>query len=267
MSRRWTTAILCTILCLGLTGCNSEYKAAVADYEETVKTAEAKNLELDTATAEADTLIADKPTALDETLLPALETANTSAKAEKYDIGEMPVKTEEINAKVSEMQAIDYTAVLQDLATAKEALEKSVAQYKQVDNPPESFVIGRLTTVEHVMDISAATENNDPNGHLGKAGGYTAQIYFSSDWVDQDDVYGDTIIEKGTQCGGSIEVYSTVEDAEKREEYLANFDGSVLASGSHAVIGTVLVRTSDELPASKQKELEASIIEALTTLE
>ena len=85
------------------------------------------------------------------------------------------------------------------------------------------------------------------------------------------DVYfphiGDTIIDKGTDGGGAIEVYANVEDAESRNEYLAGFDGGVLASGSHIVVGTCVVRTSDELAASKQKELEAAVIEALTKLE
>lgn len=38
-----------------------------------------------------------------------------------------------------------------------------------------------------------------------------------------------------------------------RDKFLASFDGSVLASGSHTVVGTILVRTSDELTASQQK--------------
>ena len=47
---------------------------------------------------------------------------------------------------------------------------------------------------------------------------------------------------------------------------MSAFDGGVLASGSHTVIGTVLVRTSNELTASQQKDLEAKIIAALTYL-
>ena len=61
-------------------------------------------------------------------------------------------------------------------------------------------------------------------------------------------------------------VYSNVEDANSRNEYLAAFDGGFFASGSHTVIGTVVVRTSDELTASQQKTLEANIIAALTEI-
>ena len=75
------------------------------------------------------------------------------------------------------------------------------------------------------------------------------------------------LIDKGTDAGGAIEVYSTVEDAEKRRDYLATYDGTIFANGTHTVIGTVLVRTSNELTASQQKELEQKVIEALTKLD
>ena len=75
------------------------------------------------------------------------------------------------------------------------------------------------------------------------------------------------IIEAGTDGGGSVEVYKTAEEAKKREEYLAGFDGTITASGSHEVVGTCIVRTSDSLTATQQKELEAAIIEALTKIE
>ncbi|MBP3388340.1 MAG: hypothetical protein J6K98_00530, partial [Clostridia bacterium] len=80
-------------------------------------------------------------------------------------------------------------------------------------------------------------------------------------------IYGDTLIEQGTDAGGAIEVYTCVEDAVKRRDYLAVFDGSITASGTHTVIGTVLVRTSNELTASQQKDFEAKLIAALTYIE
>ena len=137
---------------------------------------------------------------------------------------------------------------------------------KQVTNPSEAFVIERLQGIEGIGDISAVTEDNDPNGQLGKSGGYTATVYYTSPLVDQSDVIGSTVIEKGTEGGGAIEVYANVDDANKRKDYLSAFDGGILSSGSHEVVGTVLVRTSDKLTASQQKELEAAIIEALTRL-
>ena len=100
---------------------------------------------------------------------------------------------------------------------------------------------------------------------LNKTGGYTSTVYFSYDKVNVSFLDG-TIIENGTDGGGSIEVYSTEEDVNKRNDYLASFDGGILSSGSHTVVGTVLVRTSNYLTASQQKELENAIIEKLTEL-
>ena len=58
-----------------------------------------------------------------------------------------------------------------------------------------------------------------------------------------------------------------MEDAEKRRDYLATYDGKIYANGTHTVIGTVLVRTSNKLTATQQKELEQKVIDALTRLE
>ena len=58
-----------------------------------------------------------------------------------------------------------------------------------------------------------------------------------------------------------------MEDAEKRRDYLATYDGTIYANGTHTVIGTVLVRTSNKLTATQQKELEQKVIDALTRLE
>ena len=73
------------------------------------------------------------------------------------------------------------------------------------------------------------------------------------------------IIEAGTDGGGSVEVYKTAEEATKGEEYLAGFDGT--ASGSHKVVGTCMVRTSDSPTTTQQSELEEAIIEALTRID
>lgn len=244
-----------------------EMTTAIAAFETAVTELQAKNDELDNEISAANEVVQSEDKALDETLRTSLETAISDSKAKKISIPEMPESSADINAKTSEMTAVDYSEVLTDLTVAKEALETSIAQYALVNNPEEGYVIACLQTVPGVMDISAVTEDNDPNGNLGKAGCYTAAVYFSHENVNQNDVYGTTIIDKGTDCGGQIEVYANEEDAIKRNEYLAGFDGSIFASGSHTVIGTCVIRTSNELKASQQKELEANIIAALTKID
>lgn len=134
---------------------------------------------------------------------------------------------------------------------------------KLVENPTQEYVIQCLEKVPGILEIEAVTEDTDPMKNLNKPGWYTAHIYFSYQLVNQEDVYGDDLIDKGTDAGGSVEVYKTKSDANKRNEYLSAFDGGVLSSGSHKVIGTCVVRTSDELTVSQQQLLESNIIFAL----
>ena len=75
------------------------------------------------------------------------------------------------------------------------------------------------------------------------------------------------IVGAGTDGGGAVEVYANVDDANKRNDYLAVFDGTILTSGSHDVVGTCVVRTSHLLTASQQKTLEGEIADSLTKLE
>ena len=239
---------------------------AINAFDSARSSAEQKNSDLDTVISEAEALVAEGKPALDETLIPTLETAISEAKSAKQPIMEMPATEDEIIAATQQLDSLDYSSALSNLSEKKSALEKSVKQYALVDAPTEAYVIECLKKVENIVDISAVTEDNDPNGNLNKAGGYTAQVYFSSDLVNQSEVYGASLIEKGTDASGSIEVYANVEDATARNEYLASFDGGIFASGSHPVVGTALVRTSDELTASQQQTLEANIITALTEI-
>ena len=243
--------------------------AAIKKYDSSKKAADQKNANLDKAISEADALVKKGEKALDDTLFTKLETSISSAKAAKQTIPDMPSTEKEILSTVSKIDSIDYTKVLEELSSSQKALEKSIKQYALVNAPTEAYVIKCLETVEHIDGISAVTEDNDPNGNLNKAGGYTATVYFADDRVPADKVEfkGKTIIEKGTDGGGAIEVYANEEDVKKRNDYLAGFDGGILASGSHKVIGTVLVRTSDYLTASQQKELETAIVEALTKVD
>lgn len=134
---------------------------------------------------------------------------------------------------------------------------------KILNNPTQKYVIQCLEKVPGILEIEAVTEDTDPMNNLNKPGWYTAHIYFSYQLVNQEDVYGENLIDKGTEAGGSIEVYKTKSDATERNEYLSAFDGGVLSPGSHTVVGTCVVRTSNELTATQQKLLENNIIYAL----
>lgn len=258
-------AIIASLLLLA--GCDSdEVKSAKDSLNTEIERIEGQVADLQAEIETAEALAQTDEIPLDESVIPTLESAISQAKTVEFTAPKTPSGLEEINAEIDNLKAIDYEADIQALKDSEQAVTDSIEQMKLVTNPSEAFVIERLQGVESVGDISAVTEDNDPNGQLGKAGGYTATVYFTSPLVNQGNVYGSTVIEKGCDGGGAIEVYATVDDANKRNDYLGAFDGGILSSGSHNVVGTVVVRTSDELTASQQKQLEAAIVEALTRL-
>lgn len=136
------------------------------------------------------------------------------------------------------------------------ALEEEMA-------PTKEYITQCLENIPGIMEYEFITEETDPMNNINKQGWYIEHVYFSYILVNQSDVYGDILIDKGTEAGGSIEVYTTKENAIKRNEYLSSFDGTVLTSGSHAVYNFCVVRTSNELTATQRKFLENNIIYAL----
>lgn len=269
MVNRFKALGICLLLLvILLSGCTSkEEQAAIDAFNEASLKLEAINSELDKSILDAETIIAANEKAFDENAIGTLETAVSIAKSLKVTIPEKPKELESIKSEIEKLNNTDYTSLLQQIADSRKAYEDSVKQLKQVTAPAESFVIERIQAIGGITGISAVTEDNDPNGKLGKQGGYTAQVYFSYNLVNQANVSGNSIIEKGTNSGGSLEVYNTVEEAEKRNSYLSTFDGGIFASGSHRVVGTVVVRTSDQLTASQQKDLEAKLIYSLIELD
>lgn len=240
---------------------------ATKNFRTAVASVEEKNLQLDAAIKESEDLILKKQPLLDETLISALEMAISDAKAVKELNFKAPGSVEEIITRTEELQKTDYTAALKNLSEKHEAVVVNAKRYQLVNHPTEAYIIQCLKTIPEIVNISAVTEDNDPNGNLNKPGGYTATVYFAHEKINLDkSIYGETLIEQGTDAGGGIEVYTCVEDAVKRRDYLATFDGGIFANGTHTVIGTVLVRTSNELTATQQKDLEAKLIAALTYL-
>lgn len=269
MANKFKALGICLLLFVFLlSGCASEEEnAAISAFEETSTKVETLNSELEKSILDAEIMIAANEKAFDENAIGKLEMAVSMAKSLKVTIPEKPNELELIKSEIEKLNNTDYTNLLQQIADSKKAYEDSIKQLKQVTAPTESFVIERIQAIGGITGVSAATEGNDPNGRLGKQGGYTAHVFFSHNLVNQTEVIGNSIIEKGTDSGGSLEVYNTVEEAESRNSYLSAFDGGMFASGSHKVVGTVVVRTSDELTASQQKELEAKLIYSLIELE
>lgn len=279
------------------------YDSVAADFDAVISDMNTATQKLDDVIVSAQNIIDSNEPPYDEATLTHLENAIKKAEESKKEVPSPPEKvteisttendkkskTKDIEAKtddiISEMklfekriqdlekettklasEPLDYSSTITDIQEKQKVFENSILVLKQITNPSEDFIIQRLKKISSIMDIQAVTEDNDPNGHLNKQGGYTASVYFSSSLVDQSDVYGTDTVDKGTDCGGCIEVYTTTSDAEKREVYLSSYDGTILDSGSHNVLGTILIRTSSKLTATQQKNLEKEIIEKFLEL-
>lgn len=273
-----------------------EYENAVAAYTSVADQVVQKNEELDAKINSLNDLVYSDKTPYDMATIEAAVNMIAEAKTVKVEQPEMPVvrtaedfleytvfqsadilaevevirnEKDTILAAAGQLNIPDYSDVFEKLENTQQSIENSILQNEQVTNPSETFVIERLTGLPGITMIEAATEDNDPNGQLHKPGGYTAAVFFIYDQVTDSYVLyskGDTPVERATDGGGCIEVYEAVEYAEARNSYLASYDGTAFSSGSHTVCGTIVVRTSDELTATQQKELEAMIIDALIEL-
>ena len=267
-----------------VTGKAEEIKTLNADVAGKAEQIEALNADVANKEEQIKTLNADVAGKAKEieTLNATVKEKDSQIEALTADVADKSSQIETLTADVADKAAQidtltsdnkkkdDQIELLKEMVSGSSASPTSIeTDNPLVTAPTEEFVIERLATVPDIAKIAAATEDNDPNGQLGKQGGYTAQIYFSSPLVNP--AYANKpdldVIDAGTSCGGSIEVYATVADAEKRERYLASFDGGAMSSGSHTVVGTMLVRTSSKLSASDQKKLEEEIIAALTAEE
>ena len=248
------------------------HQQAVDAFNAASDALDARAAKVDKAIAKLQKLQKSRDEPLDPATDEAASAAIGQAQAAKQTAPDMPSETDAINAAAKKVDKMgQYQEQLDALATAQQNLQNSIDQLKQVTNPSEAFVVERLTGLPNVTGVEAVTETNDPNGKLNKAGGYTAAVYFSSDLVPAGEAMANEeytgIPAVGCDGGGCVEVFATAEDAESRNSYLANFDGNaLLAPGSHEVLGTCVVRTSDKITASQQQALTQSIKDSLTRL-
>ncbi len=194
-----------------------------------------------------------------------IDTARATLAAEQQKNNNLVI---DVEAEKERITIPDYSSYIDTLSSQSKELEDSYAIVKQITAPAEEWVITRLGRVEDVANIAPVTEENDPNGNLNKAGGYTSTVYFGTALLGTENLIGNPLIDEGTDAGGAIETYRTAEEAETRNDYLASFDGmGWMSSGSHMVLGTMVVRTSDDLKASQQETLTNAIVSAMISLE
>jgi outer membrane murein-binding lipoprotein Lpp len=117
------------------------------------------------------------------------------------------------------------------------------------------------TATPTVADTRITDESNDSNNLIGKKGEYQYAGSFydtrtgykpTDDNLDPIDIKADNY---KTTAGGSIEVFATNADAKKRGELLESFQSGVIRAGAYKVVGTVVLRASEDYTASQQQEM------------
>ena len=119
------------------------------------------------------------------------------------------------------------------------------------------------TATPTVTDTRIINESNDSNNLLGKKGEYQYAGSFydtrteykpTNDNLDPIDIKDDNY---GATAGGSIEVFATSADAEKRGVLLEQFQSGAIKAGAYKVVDTVVLRVSENYTASQQQEMIA----------
>lgn len=245
----------------------ADYQKAVDSYQRSAAALQERNEALDQAIASLQFLVSSGAQPLEIQLVTRAQELMGEARAAKDDIPPMPSTVDDIRVVTNKIRVSgNYAQLIKQLNEAEDALEDSIALRELVVDPTASNVIERLRTVPHIIAAEAVTPENDPNGLLNQPEGYSAMVYFSYSLIIQDKVYGEGVVGKGTSGGGSVEVYPTVEQAEARNDYISQFDGTDLAPGYHEVVGSIVVRISDRLTPERQQKLANEVVEALTTL-
>ena len=138
----------------------------------------------------------------------------------------------EAEKKIPETPAVpDFSDAKKKLQDKCEEYEKSVQKLKNVTAPSESFVTERLSKVDTVVQTGAVTKENDPNGLLGKKGGYTACIYFLDKRVDRELLPAEAFRE-ADDPGDEEKAEAGATDSEAAEESKTGETGSETAEES-----------------------------------
>jgi hypothetical protein len=235
------------------------------------------NKDLDDAIAAAVSLTEqDRLPASNDALMNLYDAVNQARKARKGDPKAEPTPLIELLEATEEMddatlQAViaaagekisvelvslpdvpDYSAELSVLRQASDDYTASLKEGSVPLKPDEEYIIGKLQTLPTFKSYAQVDKAHDPNGLLGKEGGYTGCVYYIDTRVNTRSLrskYGSRIndpLSMGTEGGGAVEIFPSVEEALKRGEFLAGYEGYGAGhiTGGHVVCGTMVVRVS-----------------------
>lgn len=213
-----------------------EYNSALDKYNETIKNSSVDNLEGCYAPADKLSTVSEERAEVKK----SLEAGNSIASIKK-DTDTVKSWTEDLN--------------------------NSIKIAEQLRCPDASWIESRIRLNGKINDTGIVTDESQIDNYMGQNSGCVSVVYFGVEYIEPNSVEGSNIIEKGTDAGGSIEVYKDLESAVNRCEYLKGFDNTYLYSGSFAIVGTTVVRTSYRLESEQQLEITSWIFEQLSRIE
>jgi len=111
-------------------------------------------------------------------------------------------------------------------------------------------------SIEKVTEVRVVTEENDPNDLLGRPNGYTSAAVL----VDSRIELPCDKKEPSADCGATVEVWKSEEDAKRRSDYIQTIqkEASILGSEYNYLDGPVLLRVTGELTPTVAKKYEAA---------
>ena len=157
-----------------------------------------------------------------------------------------------------------------DEAGSAEAPEEATEPAEETGIEPSAEEAPAEEAADEADSTEAPEEATEPAGETGEApeaaGEPVERVYFASALLSEAFAHlsDEELLAAGAECGGSVEIYATADEARQRD---AELEASGAASGSHAAVGTLVVRVSEALPSAQRQEFLTQVIDALTTSE
>ena len=242
-----------------------EIAEATAAFDAACEYVREQNRILNEAMEEASNVVLSGEKADDESLRGAVASAVIAAEDLRVSIPRRPESPAEMLALAETLNATDYTEALANISETLTALLASIGRYNRSGTKDAAAVIERLRRMGIIGDVVEVPAADDPNGIADKGEGYITSVVFSSAWLDQDKIPGDTLAEKGCLAGGQIEFYETEEQARIRSTNLIPSDltAATQYTGQHEVLGNLVLRISVLLDDRSQTHLRTQVLAEL----
>jgi hypothetical protein len=127
----------------------------------------------------------------------------------------------------------------QNAAPSTAAADSIAAHASSTPSAPGALTAEQIAQRMKLRHVTAYTAATDPNHLLGRQGGYTSKIKWPN---------------------GSIEVFSTQAEAQKRETYIQAFAGTFIGDGYDYLVGIYLLRIFDSQTPTQAHALEAKFL-------